>query len=102
MTSRMTAVAAMMMRKTASSLKKMRFFTCSSLGDTKVARMERDCRPSQNPHPVAKKRQGWGTLSVANRREFEEGAVLQFFPRIETAAHLGDSKRYPAPRTVFR
>jgi hypothetical protein len=51
MTSRVAAVAAMTMRKTAKSLKKMRFFTISSFGE--VETRGGNLKADQNPLPVA-------------------------------------------------
>src|SRR5580765_4831739 len=53
MTSRVAAVAAMTMRKTARSLKKMRFFTFSSFGEAGTEERAGNVNADQNPQPVA-------------------------------------------------
>ncbi len=85
MTSRVAAVAAMMIRKTARSLKKMRFFTCSSGGEWKRARVQ-SIAQVKIPTLSQKARQGRG-----NRLDYgtDYAALLQSRP----ADHLGTSKR---------
>ena len=53
MTSRVAAVAAMTMRKTARSLKKMRFFTFSSFVEVETETRGGNVNAEQNPHAVA-------------------------------------------------